>query len=158
MKKILATVATLSLMLIACGDDSSANAGGPGGIIQRTVVSHSGKCTFPYDYALKKEQVSEELPKAYLNHGEGGYEILIQDKIETCGMMGNWMAEREGDTLRVWLAVDSTMAMTDCICKMDRWFDISADDADVKYFEYSGDVYQVVLGPAPAKLALGPKN
>ena len=151
MKKILATAAALSLMLIACGDDSSANAGGPGGIIQRTVVSHSGKCTSPYDYALKKEQVSEELPKAYLNHGEGGYEILIQDKIETCGMMGNWMAEREGDTLRIWLAVDSTMAMTDCICKMDRWFDISADDADVKYFEYSGDVYQVVLGPAPAK-------
>ena len=147
MKKILAAAAALSLMLIACGDESSST--GPdqqstGDISPVTESSSSigtgessssvldslrnvnmkfkGCYESPYNKtALLKEGTTDELPKAYLYEDGGKYQLMIP---------------------------------TACMCTSDHWFDIDASDADINFFALKlynkkMQVYEVVPGPAP---------
>ena len=73
MKKLLATAAALSLMLIACGDDSSSSSAGPSsGEPGEKVVASIEECN------LGSNLVGQE--KAYLQGNESeGYRLVIPD-------------------------------------------------------------------------------
>ena len=178
MKKILATAAALSLMLIACGDESSST--GPdqqstGDISFVTESSSSigtgessssvldslrnvnmkfkGCYESPYNKtALLKEGTTDELPKAYLYEDGGKYQLMIPKVYDYCGFEKVMLdVGRSGDTLKLDVVA---MIPTACMCTSDHWFDIDASDADIKYFALKRrgqklQVYEVVPGPAP---------
>lgn len=88
---------------------------------------------------------------AYLTNNENvGYQIIIPD-VSAIGYYTNeeLKAERVGDTLRV--VDDETDIILDWICYVYYTFNIPAEDADVKYFEYDNRGFKVVPGPAPEK-------
>jgi len=67
---------------------------------------------------------------------------------------GDFFSERSGDTLYVWDEQkesndDLTMAQP---CVADLVFDISAEDADIKFFKHFDDVYEVEPGPVPTHI------
>ena len=175
MKKILATAAALSLMLLACGDETSTNASGgetatnesdqqvlidsngvlpPDTVTQdtvtqdsnstslKTVIANSGPCSLNH---------TGERNTAYLTNAEkDGYQIIIPD-VSAIEYFTNQEihAERVGDTLRVWK--NDTVAILDWVCYVYYTFDIAAEDANIKYLKYHGNVFKVVSGPAPEK-------
>lgn len=106
---------------------------------ERNVALHLGECKAD-NLGLNKTGTSNE---AYLILGEGGCQVYIPNLGDYCGILGNFLSERVGDTLRVWVDPEHR-GVTKCFCIKDHWFDISASDADIKYFEYSGNVYDVV--------------
>lgn len=116
-------------------------------MVEGNVALHLGECK--NGLGLNKAAESSESNKAYLIFGESGYQVFIPNLSDYCGFMGGWMSERVGDTLRVW--IEHAMGVTKCICIKDHWFDVSASDADIKYFVYSDVVYEVVVGDAPAE-------
>ena len=178
MKKILATAAALSLMLIACGDESSST--GPdqqstGDISSVTESSSSigtgessssvldslrnvnmkfkGCYESPYNKtALLKEGTTDELPKAYLYEDGGKYQLMIPKVYDYCGFEKVMLdVGRSGDTLKLDVVA---MIPTACMCTSDHWFDIDASDADINFFALKlynkkMQVYEVVPGPAP---------
>ena len=178
MKKILATAAALSLMLIACGDDTSST--GPdqqstGDISSVTESSSSigteesssslldslrnvnmkftGCYESPYNHsALLKEGETDEMPKAYLYENGGKYQLMIPKLYDYCGFEKVMMdVGRSGDTLTLDV---KAMIPTACMCTSDHWFDIDASDADINFFALKlynkkMQVYEVVPGPAP---------
>ena len=115
--------------------------------VEGNVALHLGECK--NGLGLNKAAESSESNKAYLIFGETGYQVFIPNLSDYCGFMGGWMSERVGDTLHVW--IEHAMGVTKCICIKDHWFDVSASDADIKYFVYSDVVYEVVVGDAPAE-------
>lgn len=113
-------------------------------ITDRDIALHLGECRGP-GFDLNKDGSSSDTDKAYLIMGETGYQVFIPNLSDYCLIDGKWMSERVGDTLRVWIDLEWG-AVSKCICIKDHWFDISAKDTDIKYFEYSGVVYEVVKG------------
>lgn len=178
MKKILATAAALSLMLIACGDESSST--GPDqqstGDISSVTESSSSigtgessssvldslrnvnmkfKGCYESSYnqsALLKEGETDEMPKAYLYEDGGKYQLMIPKVYDYCGFEKVMMdVGRSGDTLTLDV---KAMIPTACMCTSDHWFDIDASDADINFFALKlynkkMQVYEVVPGPAP---------
>lgn len=178
MKKIFAAAAALSLMLIACGDETSST--GPDqqstGDISSVTDSSSGIGTgeplgsvldsnrnvsmkfkgcyeSPYNHsALLKEGATDELPKAYLYEDGGKYQLMIPKVYDYCGFEKVMLdVGRSGDTLKLDVVA---MIPTACMCTSDHWFDIDASDADIMYFALKRpgkklQVYEVVPGPAP---------
>ena len=168
MKKILATAAALSLMLIACGDektssvievDSPATSVGDtastaidqdvsdisdnDSVSPKTVLANSGPCSLNY---------TNGGDLAYLTNNEKvGYQIIIPD-VSAIGYYTDTelKAERIGDTLEVRHYSD-TVAVLAWICYVYYTFNIPAEDADVKYLKYIRNVYKVVPGPVPEK-------
>ncbi|WP_290742586.1 hypothetical protein [Fibrobacter sp. UBA4309] len=178
MKKILATAAALSLMLIACGDESSST--GPDqqstGDISSVTESSSSigtgessssvldslrnvnmkfKGCYESSYnqsALLKEGETDEMPKAYLYEDGGKYQLMIPKVYDYCGFEKVMLdVGRSGDTLKLDVVA---MIPTACMCTSDHWFDIDASDADINFFALKlynkkMQVYEVVPGPAP---------
>ena len=168
MKKELAFVALLALLLMACGDDSSSgpanvSASNPGessssilDSLRNVSMKFTGCYESPYNkVALLKEAATDELPKAYLYEESGKYRLMIPKIYDYCGFDKVMMdVERSVDTLRIDV---TAMIPTACKCTSDHWFDIDASDADIKYFAHAPynkkeTVYEVVPGPAPEGL------
>ena len=155
MKKILATAAAMSLMLIACGDDASSTSPDPstGGEKKTNAASdyHPGECRT--DIACARNEDG----KAYLISGEkDGYQVVVPfvSFPRSAWIDGDFFSERSGDTLYVWDEQkesngDLTMAQ---LCVADLVFDISAEDADIKFFKHFDDVYEVEPGPVPTHI------
>ena len=155
MKKILACSAALSLMLIACGDDASSTSPDPstGGEKKTNAASdyHPGECRT--DIACARNEDG----KAYLISGENdGYQVVVPfvSFPRSAWIDGDFFSERSGDTLYVWDEQkesndDLTMAQ---LCVADLVFDISAEDADIKFFKHFDDVYEVEPGPVPTHI------
>ena len=129
---------------MACGDDSSASAGNS---------THEVSMAFKGCYergstkvALLKEG-SEDSPKAYLYHENDKYQVMIPKISDYCTFLDVKLdVNRFGDTLSVEV---KSIIPSKCVCVSDHWFDIEAKDADIKYFKFNNDVYEVVPGPAP---------
>ena len=138
------TLVSLSLSFMACGDDSSASAGNS---------THEVSMAFKGCYergstkvALLKEG-SEDSPKAYLYHENDKYQVMIPKISDYCTFLDVKLdVNRFGDTLSVEV---KSIIPSKCVCVSDHWFDIEAKDADIKYFKFKNDVYEVVPGPAP---------
>lgn len=113
--------------------------------IERNISLRLGECRAD-GLGLRKEGPSGETDKAYLISGENGYQVFIPDLLDYCGFTGGWKSERVGDTLRV--LPNHAMGVTKCVCNKDHWFDIPATDSDIKYFEYSKVVYEVLSSSA----------
>lgn len=150
MKKIFACATALSLMLVACGDDASSTSPkqSTGGEKKTNAASsyHPGKCLTEIACAKNEDG------KAYLISGEnGGYQLVVQlvPFPRSAWIEGDFFSERSGDTLYVWdekKDSDGTISMQQP-CVADLVFDISAEDADIKFFKHFDDVYEVVPGP-----------
>lgn len=113
--------------------------------IQKTVIANNGECS----------QLNTNFDKkAYLTNAEsGGPQIVIADmSVDNEWYNAELLAERVGDTLHVWKDWEGGFRpVLDWICYAYHTFDISAADADVKYFKYFEQVFEVVPGPAPEK-------
>ena len=158
MKKLSILAGTaLSLLLLACGEDSvsgveqpvGGNGGqGPVAVLDSTrnmSLDLKGCYGHPYD-ALTK--TATENPKAYLVHDEAGYHVVLQNIVDACGYADIvFNNQRVLDTLKINFEANST----DCMCITDDWFTIDPFDADIKYFEYLGTVYEVVTEPLPVR-------
>lgn len=150
MKKLLATAAALSLMLIACGDDSSSTGPGQTGGEKKTNVAdsyHAGEC--------RTEDPCElgEGNKAYLVSGDDGYQIVVPSVSfpRSTWIEADFYSERSGDTLHIWDDLkksDGTLSMAQP-CHADIRFDIPEEYSDVKYFKFFDEGYEVVQGPVP---------
>ena len=144
MKRIFACAAALSLALVACGDDTSSGASEQGSA--REVNMAFKGCYESLSRILLKES-SENLSKAYLYHENDKYQVMIPKLDDYCGFADVKLdVNRFGDTLSVDV---KSIIPTKCMCVSDHWFDIEARDADIKYFKFKNDVYEVVPGPAP---------
>ncbi len=143
MKKLSILAGTaLSLLLLACGEDSVSGVdqpvGGNGGQSGPVAVLDSsrnmsldlkGCYGHPYD-ALTK--TAAENPKAYLVHNGAGYHVVLSNVVDACGYTDIvFNNQRVLDTLKVNFEANST----DCICITDGWFTIAPFDADIKYLE-----------------------
>ena len=148
MKKVFACAAALSLVplsltFLACGDDSSSNADG-GEKKADKVVASVGECY------LSSTLVGQD--KAYLLGGESkGYQIVIPDLHVNNEWDGDELpAERNGDTLLI-VNEEGTLVSLNWICYSDHQFEISAADADVKYFKLFNQVFEVVSDTIPER-------
>lgn len=159
MKKLSILAGTaLSLLLLACGEDSvsgvdqpvggNGGQGGPVAVLDSTrnmSLDLKGCYGHPYD-ALTK--TAAENPKAYLVHDGAGYHVVLSNVVDACGYTDVvFNNQRVLDTLKVNFEANST----DCMCITDDWFSIDPFDADIKYFEYLGTVYEVVTEPLPVR-------
>ena len=159
MKKLSILAGTaLSLLLLACGEDSVSGVdqpvggnGGQGGPVavldssRNMSLDLKGCYGHPYD-ALTK--TAAENPKAYLVHDGAGYHVVLSNVVDACGYTDIvFNNQRVLDTLKVNFEANST----DCMCITDDWFTIDPFDADIKYFEYLGTVYEVVTEPLPVR-------
>ncbi len=153
MKKVLVGVTALSFALLACGDDSSSGSNGShvsagSKNVDLLMVS---KCLDNGLGGLAKRADSGELDKAYLTQDEdGNYQILVPELSDYCGIDAQFKSKRSGDTLEIWFNLEEA-AVTSCMCAKDHLFNIKADDADAKYFKYSGDVFKVTSEAAPVR-------
>ena len=162
MKKLLSCCAAFSLALLACSDDSSPsaenNVASPSaennhapGATGNVNLQMASKCFDDGLGGFLKKTVSAELDKAYLTQDEDGdYQILVPELSDYCDIMAHFKSKRLGDTLEIWFDLDDA-AVTNCMCVKDHLFDIMSDDADAKYFKYSGDVFEVTSEPAPER-------
>ena len=175
MKRFFAYAVALSIMLVACSDESSANASGqePAPASQNTAVANGGAANSSVadGDAAKSDAAMTAIAnggvgetghcsmnaanignKAYLTNTENvGYQIVIPDKHVNFGYDNDEVQiGRVGDTLRI-LPDSGTLIMLDWICHSYYTFNIPAIVADVKYFKFDGKVYDVVPGPAPEK-------
>ena len=155
MKKIIACTAMLSLMFIACGNESSTNARGQDSAIPnsgvtnsaigrkdavKTAVANTGPCSMNNANAGKK---------AYLTNTENaGYQIVIPDiNVDNEYHNDEVQIERVGDTLRI---LPDGVSLN-WICYAYYTFDLPASEKDINYFEFKGNVFDVIPGPAPEK-------
>ena len=152
MKKVWVCCAALSLALLACGDDSSSNSdGNHASAGSNKVELMLGQCLDNGLGVLYKKAGSDELDKAYLvEDSTGNNQILVPELNDYCGIMADFKSKRLGDTLEIWFNLEEA-AVTSCMCAKDHLFNIKADDADAKYFKYSGDVFKVTSEAAPVR-------
>ena len=158
MKKIIACTAMLSLMFIACGNESSTNARGQDSAIPnsgvtnsaigrkdavKTAVANTGPCSMNNANAGNK---------AYLTNTENvGYQIVIPDMdVDIEYHNDEVQIERVRDTLRI-LPDSDPLSSLNWICYAYYTFNIPASEKDIKYFNFYGNVFEVVPGPAPEK-------
>lgn len=150
MKKLLVTTAALSLMLIACGDDSSSTGPGQTGGEKKTNVAdsyHAGECRTENPCELGEGN------KAYLVSGDDGYQVVVPSVSfpRSTWIEADFYSERSGDTLHIWDDLkksDGTISMAQP-CHADIRFDIPEEYSDVKYFKFFDEGYEVVQGPVP---------
>ncbi len=150
MKKLLVTTAALSLMLIACGDDSSSTGPGQTGGEKKTNVAdsyHAGECRTENPCELGEGN------KAYLVSGDDGYQVVVPSVSfpRSTWIEADFYSERSGDTLHIWDDLkksDGTISMAQP-CLADIRFDIPEEYSDVKYFKFFDEGYEVVQGPVP---------
>ena len=146
MKRKLVWAAALSLALVACGDDTSSGTSEQGSAREVNMAFKGCYESLSKKVSLLKEG-SEDLPKAYLYHENDKYQVMIPKLDDYCGFADVKLdVNRFGDTLSVDV---KSIIPTKCMCVSDHWFDIEAKDADIKYFKFKNDVYEVVPGPAP---------
>ena len=111
----------------------------------KTVFVKHGDCGHKYSNSGKS---------AYLVNNENvGYQIVIPDLDldDFNGPYGELPAKRVRDTLSVEREGNDTLWDLDLECYVYFTFNISAEDADIKYFKYFESVFKVVPGPAPEK-------
>ena len=111
----------------------------------KTVFVKHGDCGHKYSNSGKS---------AYLVNNENvGYQIVIPDlDLDNFnGPYGELPAKRVRDTLSVEREGNDTLWDLDLMCFVYFTFNISAEDADIKYFKYFESVFKVVPGPAPEK-------
>ena len=170
MNKFFAYATALSLMFVACSDESSANASGQESApaSQDNFVANSSVADGD---AAKSDAAMTAIAnggvgatgqcsmnnanagnKAYLINTENvGYQIVIPDKDVNIGYDNSEVQiGRVGDTLRI-LPDSDTLIRLNWICYAYYTFNIPAIVADVKYFKFDGQVFDVVPGPAPEK-------
>lgn len=174
MNKFFAYATALSLMFVACSDESSANASGqePAPASQNTAVANGGavNSAVANDDVANSDAVMTAIAnggvgkthhcstnnanagKAYLTNTENvGYQIVLPDAHVDKGFDNDEVQiGRVGDTLRI-LPDSGLIIRLDWICYAYYTFNIPATVADVKYFKFDGTVYDVVPGPAPEK-------
>lgn len=149
MKKVLIGFAVLSLAFLACSDNSStsSNTNQYGSAGSKKVGLTTGVC-LDNGLGLYKKSKSNELDKAYLVQDDGNYQIMVPALNDYCDIMVKFKSKRSDDTLEIYFNLEDA-AVTDCVCLKDHWFNIKAEDADAKYFRYSGSLFRVVDEPAP---------
>lgn len=149
MKKYFACAAALSLMVAACGDDTSSNVNGgdPGTPSKKTGIAHAGNCGVFTPWEGEGEAF-------VIGSKDGGYQVLLPKMDYNVAVCYKCLYERSGDTLHIWDS-DTTREALNWFCTTDFWFDISDADTDVKYFKYEDTVFQIVEGPAPEKISSG---
>jgi hypothetical protein len=149
MKKYFACAAALSLMVAACGDDTSSNANGgdPGTLSKKTGIAHAGDCSVFTPWEGEGE--------AFVIGSKGsGYQVLLPKMNYNVDLCDECLYERSGDTLHI-TDSDTMRVALNWFCTTDFTFDISDADADIKYFTYENSVYKIVKGPAPEKISSG---
>ena len=149
MKKYFACAAALSLMVAACGDDSSSNAKGgeKGATLDGKEIAHTGDCGV--------FTPSEGEGEAFvIGSKDSGYQVLLPKMDYNVAVCYKCLYERSGDTLHIWDS-DTTRESLNWFCTTDITFDISDADADIKYFKYEDTVFEIVEGPAPGKISSG---
>lgn len=163
MKKILATAATFSLMslsltFLACGDDSSSSpTGEEPNSLGRELSSSSGEsgkvivASVMDACRMNGSLVGQD--KAYLLGNEkNGYNLVIPDMHVDNEWHGDELsAKRDGDSLIVGNP-DEILGSLNWVCYADHQFDITAADADIKYFKLYNSVFEVVPGPIPDRV------
>lgn len=158
MKKRFVCAAMLSLMLMACGEDSTTDSLGGNrlGLGGGKSVMFGTCLGSPYDdfiesrvLAKDAEEVAQgELPKAYIVRDSAGNEqVMILKVSDYCGVDAELLYTLSGDTLTI--AYGKMGAVTACMCYSDHWFGLPAEYSDIKYFRFYGVVYEVDRGPAP---------
>lgn len=154
MKKFLSCCVAFSLAFWACGDDSSSGSGSNGSGADtsgKIGLEMTSKCLDNGLGVLYKKAGSDELDKAYLvEDSTGNNQILVPELNDYCDIMADFKSKRLGDTLEIWFNLEDA-AVTNCMCAKDHLFDIKTEDADAKYFKYSGDVFVVTSEPAPVR-------
>lgn len=149
MKKYFACAAALSLMIAACGDDTSSNVNGgdPGTPSKKTGIAHAGDCSVFTPWEGEGE--------AFVIGSKGsGYQVLLPKMNYNVDLCDECLYERSGDTLHI-TDSDTMRVALNWFCTTDLTFDISDADADIKYFTYENSVYKIVKGPAPEKISSG---
>lgn len=97
---------------------------------------------FPMVYILN------DLPKAYiLNDGNGNYQVFVLKVMDLCYVESDLLTKRSGDTLEIEYGPDRVEST--CTCYSDHWFDIAPENKDIRYFKFSGKIYEIDPGPAP---------
>ena len=158
MKKRFVCAAMLSLMLMACGEDSTTDSLGGNrlGLAGKKSVKLGVCLGSPYDdfiesrvLAKDAEEVTQgELPKAYIvQDSAGNDQVMILKASDYCGVDAELVYTLSGDTLTI--AYGKLGAVTACMCYTDHWFGLPAEYGDIKYFRFYGVVYEVDRGPAP---------
>ena len=152
MKKYLACAAALSLMMVACGDDSSSNAkgGDKGGTPAGKDIAHAGNCGVFTPWEGEGEAF-------VIGSKDEGYQVLLPKMEYDVDLCAECLYERSGDTLHIWDS-DTIRVALNWICTTDFMFDISDADADIKYFSYENSVFKIVEGPAPERISSGMVN
>lgn len=141
MKKIFALAAAFAFLLLplsfmACGGDSPADADGKK--VNGEGSLHVGECDYSENYC------SWEKNAFILQSDEGGYQVLLKGiQVTSIRIDGDYFSERSGDTLHVWDDVERVDVIT-LDCPVEAKFDISAADADIKYFKFHSDVYKIL--------------
>ena len=149
MKKYFACAAALSLMVAACGDDSSSNANGgeKGTTPAGKEIAHAGNCGVFTPWEGEGE--------AFVIGSKGsGYQVLLPKMNYNVDLCDECLYERSGDTLHI-TDSDTMRVALNWFCTTDLTFDISDADADIKYFTYENSVYKIVKGPAPERISSG---
>ena len=98
---------------------------------------------------------SEKQPQAYLlNDGNGHYQVMALNVNDLCYVDADLLTKRSGDTLQIEYGCreengECVVAESPCMCHSDHWFDIEAENANVKFIRFSGTTYEISTGPAP---------
>ena len=174
MKKLFACAAALSIMLVACSGESGTNASSqePAPASQITAVANGGavNSAVANDDVANSDAVMTAIAnggvgkthhcsmnnanagKAYLTNTENvGYQIVIPDiDVDFEYHNDEVQIERVGDTLRIVPDSDSVFSLN-WICYAYYTFDLPASEKDINYFEFKGNVFDVIPGPAPEK-------
>jgi hypothetical protein len=160
MKKVLVGLSALSLAFLACADNSASSPNGnhvsdvnhvSAGSNKNVDLQMASKCLDDGLGVLYKKAGSVELDKAYLvEDSTGANQILVPELNDYCDIMADFKSKRLGDTLEIWFDLEEA-AVTNCMCIKDHLFNIKSNDADAKYFKYSGEVFAVTSEPAPVR-------
>ena len=153
MKKRFVCAAMLSLMLMACGEDSTTDSlGGNRLVLGGGKSVMFGTCLgSPYDdfiesrvLAKDAEEVTQgELPKAYIVRDSAGNEqLMILKASDYCGVDAELVYTLSGDTLTI--AYGEIHEATACMCYSDHWFYLAPEYLDIKYFRFDGVVYEII--------------
>ena len=98
--------------------------------------------------ATLAEATQEETPEAYmLNDGNGNYQVFVLKVMDLCYVEADLLTKRSGDTLEIEYGPDRVEST--CTCYSDHWFDIAPENKDIRYFKFSGKIYEIDPGPAP---------
>ena len=152
MKKFFACVAVLSLLIAACGDDSTSNAKGgeKGTTPEGKEIAHAGICGVFTPWEGEGEAF-------VVGSKDDGYQVLLPKMEYDVELCYECLYERSGDTLHIWDS-DTMRAALNWFCTTDFTFDISDADIDIKYFKYENTVFKIVGVKVQNLLQAGMRN